>query len=147
MPGDPARPVVHLTIQSDAASVRAALRHLFGTRRLGLLPDAERDSAELVLAEVLNNIVEHGQSGSGGSIELTIRQTVRGLECTVVDGSVRMPGNAAPAGQPPDLTRGDLPEGGFGWHLIRLLATDLDYRRVGNQNQLSFRLLAEQSRA
>jgi serine/threonine-protein kinase RsbW len=39
----------------------------------------------------------------------------------------------------------NLPEGGFGWFLIRALSRDLDYRRVGGRNLLSFRLNTQQA--
>ena len=39
----------------------------------------------------------------------------------------------------------DLPEGGFGWHVIRTLSKDLHYRRENGRNQLSFRLDTTQS--
>jgi serine/threonine-protein kinase RsbW len=137
---------VRLIIESDALSVRAALQTLFHAHALGRLAPSDRDAAELVLAEVLNNIVEHAQSARHGQIELTIRVTPDGLACTVVDSGRAMPGDGPPRGLLPDLSErtADLPEGGFGWHLIRLLATDLAYRRTGQRNELSFRLSARQ---
>jgi serine/threonine-protein kinase RsbW len=142
MPADPGDPEIHLIIQSDAHSVRAALQDLFGTHTLGDLATTERDTAELVLAEVLNNIVEHAHALMRSTIELTIRAAPQGLICTVVDCGRGMPGDCPPPGRLPEIPGeiADLPEGGFGWHLIRLLATDLAYRRVGNRNELSFRL-------
>ncbi|MCA3510638.1 MAG: ATP-binding protein, partial [Rhodobacter sp.] len=40
-------------------AVRRALSGLFRDDRLGNLPDDQRGTAELLLAEVLNNVVEH----------------------------------------------------------------------------------------
>lgn len=145
MRADPVGPVVRLVLQSDAGSVRAALQELFDGGRLGQISATRREVAELVLAEVLNNIVEHAQAGPEGSIDLTVRRTPWGLACTVIDPGRRMPGNEAPAGRLPDLSKtSDLPEGGFGWHLIRLLASNLAYRRIGDHNELSFHLPTEQ---
>ena len=53
------------------------------------------------------------------------------------------PGGEPPAGQAPDPD--DLPEGGFGWHLIRSLSKDLEYHREGDRNFLTFRLDMRQS--
>ncbi len=109
---------------------------------LAWLPEPDRGTAEIVLAEVLNNIVEHAQAPKAGDIEVLLSHTTQGLACTVIDRGLRMPGGRLPEGVPASLSvpTGDLPEGGFGWHLIRLLATDLAYRRHGDRNELSFRL-------
>lgn len=146
MPDDAGNPVIRLVVQSDARSVRAALQDLFGTLGLACLPEPDRGTAEIVLAEVLNNIVEHAQAPKAGDIEVLLSHTTQGLACTVIDRGLRMPGGRLPEGVPASLSvpTGDLPEGGFGWHLIRLLATDLAYRRHGDRNELSFRLRAGQ---
>ncbi len=54
-----------------------------------------------------------------------------------------MPGGQPPAGHlprvaapPPGGGVGDLPEGGFGWSLIRTLTTDLSYSRQAGRNEL-----------
>ncbi len=98
-------------------------------------------NAELILAEALNNIVEHAYAGTEGPIDLKIDIGRDGLDCALGDQ-----GREAPIGYPPDppLPEIDppfeLPEGGFGWHIIRCLTTDLRYRREGAWNMLSFRV-------
>jgi serine/threonine-protein kinase RsbW len=146
MPDDAGNAVIRLVVQSDACSVRAALQDLFGTVGIARLPEPDRGTAEIVLAEVLNNIVEHAQARKAGEIEVLLSHTPQGLACTVIDRGQRMPGGRLPEGLPTGLSidTGNLPEGGFGWQLIRLLATDLAYRRDGDRNELSFRLLAGQ---
>jgi serine/threonine-protein kinase RsbW len=59
-----------------------------------------------------------------------------------------MPGLCLPAGkfQPLD-DLADLPEGGFGWYLIRSLTEELSYRRSNGINRLSFQLCTKQSGA
>ena len=57
MPDDAGPTEIRLVLQSDAHSVRAALIELFGRGALHRLPGPDRDAAEIVLAEVLNNIV------------------------------------------------------------------------------------------
>jgi serine/threonine-protein kinase RsbW len=142
MPDDAGSAVIRLMVQSDARSVRAALQSLFGTLEMACLPEADRGTAEIVLAEVLNNIVEHAQARKTGDIEVLLSHTPQGLACTVIDRGRRMPQGRMPKGLSADFSvaAGDPPEGGFGWHLIRLLATDLAYRRHGDRNELSFRL-------
>ncbi|MEL7081583.1 MAG: ATP-binding protein, partial [Pseudomonadota bacterium] len=53
-----------------------------------------------------------------------------------------MPDGETPLGRPANLNvdKMDLPEGGFGWFLIKDLAKDVDYKRVGWENRLSLRL-------
>jgi serine/threonine-protein kinase RsbW len=52
-----------------------------------------------------------------------------------------MPKDGLPEGRLVTLAEtATLPEGGFGWFLIRTLSRDLDYRREGGRNLLSFRL-------
>jgi serine/threonine-protein kinase RsbW len=138
MPADGDEPALHLVIPSDPMAVRDGLRALFDTLLLRSLPEDERGTAEIVLAEALNNVVEHAYANSPGTIELTVTLNGGGLVCRIVDQGVPLPRGVPPEGMPPapDL----LPEGGFGWHLIRTLSRDLAYDRIGNMNQLSFRL-------
>ena len=145
MPSDTGSGLIRLVVPSDPLAVRDALHGLFQGQTLRLLPDAERGTAEIVLAEVLNNVVEHAYASASGEIEVTIRVAGGALTCTITDRGNHMPGHMLPDGLldiPPALA--DLPEGGFGWHLIRALASDLAYRRVGDRNELSFRLEKEQ---
>lgn len=53
-----------------------------------------------------------------------------------------MPGLCLPPGlqQPVDLLE-DIPEGGYGWFLIRSLTKDLAYHRINGTNHLSFLII------
>lgn len=99
-----------------------------------------RAEAELVLAEVLNNIAEHAYRGRVGPIVLRLKPCAGGVFCLLSDDGVAMPGGGLPEGQRPgiDVARDDLPEGGFGWHLIRLLTSRLRYDRRSGCNRLGF---------
>jgi serine/threonine-protein kinase RsbW len=100
-------------------------------------------TAELVLAEILNNIVEHAFAASAeGRIDIALRDTGGSLAVQVTDAGAGMPQGAPPSRGLPgvDGPRDTLPEGGFGWALIRQLSTDLDYRREAGQNRLSLTL-------
>lgn len=134
-----------ILIPSDPIAVRQGLKSLFESLLLRRLDDTDRGKAEIVLAEALNNIVEHAYADGTGEIELTICLNRRGLNCRIIDHGAPMPGGAMPGGV---LTAPeDFPEGGFGWHLIRTLSEDLRYARVAGRNQLTFRLATEQSTA
>lgn len=108
------------------------------------LPIEQLFTLELVLAEVLNNVVEHAYQDCGeGLIELDVAVHDGSIHCTVIDFGSPMPGGALPSARrhcPKALALQDLPEGSFGWALIRDLTTGLGYRRVGDSNELWFRI-------
>lgn len=134
-------PEIRLVIPGDALAVRAALQGL--TLALGHrgISEPDRGTAEIVLAEVLNNIVEHAYQSAAGEIEVTIRLGPSALDCRVADSGHPMPGGLLPAGAPPPLPpEGELAEGGYGWYLIRSLSQDLRYCRDRDRNLLCFRL-------
>ncbi len=132
---------VRLALQSTPLAVRRALSGLFRDDRLGDLPDDQRGTAELLLAEVLNNVVEHAYADGIGEIEVTVARCGRSLVFRVLDRGKELPGHVLTQGHRCDYgPQGDLPEGGFGWPMIRALAKEVDYRRQDGCNQLSFRL-------
>jgi serine/threonine-protein kinase RsbW len=130
-------------MSSEANAVRDGLRTALSTSPMTLLSDDDRGTAEIVLAEVLNNVVEHAYATLSGDIRLSLTLTQGRLNCQIEDEGLAMPGGEPPAGNLPDAV--DLPEGGFGWHLIRILSTGLAYERLGRTNRLSFSLPAERS--
>ena len=136
---------IHLVIPGDPLAVRDGLRRMFDALMSRGVSDADRGTAEIVLAEVLNNIVEHAYAKDGGEIEIFVQVGHDSLTCRVVDTGLPMPDHDLPAGQSPMLAATpmeleDLPEGGFGWFLIRALSRDLIYWREGPRNLLFFRL-------
>jgi serine/threonine-protein kinase RsbW len=135
----------HLVFQADPASVRLSLARMLGQPPLSDLTDDARGVAELVLAEVLNNVAEHAYGEAGGMVSVTLGPDPGGIRCLITDAGRAMPGGQLPEGRLPggsDVALEDLPEGGFGWHLIRALCVDLTYARVGGHNRLSFVLPA-----
>lgn len=137
------RQASHVIVHADALAVRHGLASLFAQEPLNCLSDDLRGTAEIVMAEVLNNIVEHAYAAQSGAIEVSIDLGENGLECTITDNGAPMPSSDLPKGKPYALDQmDDLPEGGFGWFLIRSLAQDLQYSRFRDQNFLRFRLPA-----
>ena len=108
------------------------------------LPMEPLFSLQLVLAEVLNNVVEHAYGDSGkGSICLTVSVREHRITCEVIDHGRAMPGGRLPPARrhrPDTLDIQDLPEGGFGWALIHDLTTGLDYSRSAGMNRLCFHI-------
>lgn len=162
--------VLRLMIAADPHGVREGLRQVMLWAVPYLPSEEERGAVEIVLAEVLNNIVEHAYSGelslrdnaslavpfeavSSGppplpngaddAVILTLAPSWAGLICSVEDRGAAMQGDWPSASAAPDPS--DLPEGGFGWPMIRALCQDLHYERADGLNRLHFTLPARQS--
>lgn len=139
----PEAQIFHHSFPAEPLAVRSALRAALARFYRQLSPD-ESGTLELVLAEVLNNIVEHGYGESGeGTITLSIVRDRRGLSCSVSDDGVELPGDCLVPHADGEAQRPrpeHLPEGGFGWFLIRDLVEDLGYHRANGRNLLAFRL-------
>ncbi len=139
-PPDGARIVIDATM----LDVREGLRDLM---RCALVCDLSQDclgTTELVLAEALNNVVEHAYASYAGQIEVEVRRGPGQLRFHIADKGLPMPGAEPPKGHLPAVGAfEDLREGGFGWFLIRSLSQDLIYRREGERNLLSFCVLVD----
>lgn len=134
---------LHMAFTASPVAVRTSLALMLGMPPLSALTEDDRGTAELVLAEVLNNVAEHAYTDRSGPVTVTITRTPRGLRCLIVDQGKGMPGGILPTGQlPTDAMDAleSLPEGGFGWHLIRSLTSDLSYARIDGCNHLQFEL-------
>jgi len=103
---------------------------------------ADRINAELLLAEVLNNVVKHAFAESQeGGISTSIHVADGHLQCCVLDRGQALKAFAALMQAPQEVQQPkmpNLPEGGFGWVIIRQLAQEIDYRRADGQNRLTF---------
>ena len=123
-------------------AVRQGLAALMAAEPLRGLSDECRGRAEIVLAEALNNIVEHAYAGAPGQIDISLRLDGAALSCHIADRGRAMPNLALPLGVLRDLGD-DPPEGGFGWFLIHSLAQSLTYARQDGQNCLRFELATD----
>ena len=134
----------HLIIDSDMMAVRDGLQNLLSSHLMSGLTKDSLSTAEVVLAEVLNNIVEHAYADFPGKIAVALSRRDNRLQFDISDVGLPMPGAEPPPGilkQTQDFA--DQPEGGFGWFLIRSLSQNLSYRRQDNANLLSFSLNAD----
>ncbi len=131
-----------VTLTSELQDVRRALRDVRShiENVAGFAPLA--DTAEIILGEALNNVVEHAYQFDGGHpIELSVAFCANALDVRIDDSGVAMPNGTLPEGHMPILSnddRDELPEGGFGWAMIHELTTGLAYRREHGRNHLSF---------
>lgn len=137
-------PSLDLQFPGTSGQVRRTLVHV---RRHLLAQCHSKETvgkAEIVLAEIMNNIVEHALPGvPDGQISLNCRAVPGGWAFAICDNGREMPGGVIPGPRLPDIGTSlqDLPEGGFGWALVHMLSTDIAYERIAGQNCLSFRLL------
>ena len=137
-----------LVTKSKPVAIRETLNQIRHFISPFALEPAFVDTLELVLAEALNNVVEHAHGDSSdGVIWLRCAREPSGFVLQIRDD-----GNAMPNGQIPNtpmaLRHGALnsvPEGGFGWHLIRHLADQVDYQRLAGQNCLTLHVPFTQS--
>ena len=123
--------------------VRRAMAILRQTLERWGMDQMTAGTVEIVLAEVLNNIVEHAYADlAQGEICVWIERRHEDLAIAVIDDGRPLPGEALPDAREPDLNVAvaDLPEGGFGWGLIRALSSGLSYRRMSERNRLAFRI-------
>jgi serine/threonine-protein kinase RsbW len=137
-------PPFEVSIVAGELAVREALAKFLDAIRPLNLAKAETGTIELVLAEVLNNIVEHAypDAQASGPIDIHCAQQRDGLIIRIRDRGARMPDGQLPLGalKPIDVDLEEMPEGGFGWFLIQHLAKDVSYARVGGENHLRMRL-------
>lgn len=126
----------HMSTRTALADIRAALENDgFSGDLVGRV--------EIALAELFNNIAEHAYRDEGNG-EVRCFMAAKG-DCLVVevtDQGSPMPGGEIPEGTLPnlDVTLNDLPEGGFGWHLIHAQTSSITHLRMslGNCTRLNF---------
>lgn len=130
-----------LSFPSTSRAVRCALAETCARLSDGANGTDTVGQVEIVLAEVLNNVVEHAlRHEEEGEILLSVSRDGDGWRFDICDDGVAMPGGIVPHPPLPETNRPlqDLPEGGFGWAIVNMLASDLSYRRKAGRNHLSF---------
>ncbi|MGR3713056.1 MAG: ATP-binding protein [Shimia sp.] len=135
-------PDIHIELEGSPHKVRGALEKLRTRLSERQLEACNAGTLEIVLAEVLNNVVEHALSERiDGLIALTGNYDNQTWHLKVRDNGKPMPKDQIPAGNAPDVATDlmDLPEGGFGWMMVRTLARDIAYTRGADAwNELTF---------
>ena len=124
-------------------NVRLAIEKAMSTLRPLDLSVEDASSVEIVLAETLNNVVEHAYPPEHpGDVKLVLRHGRAGLLIEIRDRGCPMPKGRTPDGEHPAETapKNSTPEGGYGWFLIKQLARDMVYDRENGENFLIFRV-------
>ncbi|MEM8824548.1 MAG: ATP-binding protein [Pseudomonadota bacterium] len=131
---------LHRSFPATAVEVTAFLSDFILRTGAWTADRARLDDAELVLAEILNNIVEHGSTGPDTMVEITLVFDATRIRAEVVDNGAALPLACLLDSGLPRMEPGirNLPEGGFGWFMIHQIAGDIAYEHVGGQNRLIF---------
>jgi serine/threonine-protein kinase RsbW len=130
---------ISCVLDGRAEAISAGLQEILSCDILQALTDDSRGTVEIVLAEVLNNVAEHAYAHYPGQIDVRITSGEGFLFVRLTDTGLPMPGGDLPGGAlGKSVNIQDLPEGGFGWYLIRSLSQELTYLRDGAENVLSF---------
>lgn len=130
-----------LRLEATGSQARTALTDTMQRLAQLGLPSHRAGDIQLVLAEALNNVVEHAYENAGhGAITLLCDLGPETLDICIVDTGKPLPGGVLPPAEFPDLAGplDGLPEGGFGWCLIHELTSCVQYRRENATNYLSF---------
>ncbi len=148
--GDPCRnrpPVrsrysLRLRLDSDEYAIRHGLEQIKAHAARHGADHAAQSTIEIVLAEVLNNIAEHAYATrpGGGPIDITCTAAPDAFRYTVLDQGTPLPPEVLRARSIPKQYHPDapLPEGGFGWPLIKMLSGSLKFTRKHGRNCLRF---------
>lgn len=141
--GGPAGRALHFERRFTASDLetRVTLAEVCARLAAAGLDEDDIGTVELVLAEVLNNIAEHAYGHEGGPVTLELHLPGEAVACTLTDQGRPMPLGQVPAPELPAIAPPDiLPEGGFGWHIVRCLVSDLTYERAAEGNRLHLRV-------
>lgn len=131
-------PLLSLCLPAIDATTRMTLNRV-DCALAGTVFDAQRGSVQIALAEVLNNVVEHGyRNRSMGAVAVHMSVQNDALSINITDWGQPYRGHDLPDGTLPDPQQ--LSEGGYGWFLIRSLMTRVTYRRQAHANHLSLRI-------
>lgn len=135
--------VVDMAFKATFRWVRRAVHETMDALEGRGLTLEDMGSVEIVLAEALNNVVEHAYPpDEPGEVKLKLRLRQSGVMIEIRDRGRPMPNGRAPLGNHPmaEFDHDPMPEGGYGWYLIRELVQDLIYDRRDDENFLVFRL-------
>lgn len=138
---DRGRVSLSLTVAAQDAATGPAIAAVDAALvSVGMAEDV-RLNVQIVLAEALNNVVEHGYAGvDTGVMSLGLTADRHLVQVTLTDWGQAYPDLTIPAAKTPDPMA--LAEGGYGWFLIHNLTSELAYRREDGCNCLSFQISA-----
>ncbi len=130
--------MTRLTIPAQVDGLKELCAFVRSGAEAAGLPTDDLDKLDLVLEEVFMNIARHAYPSGTGDAEVGYRTEGPGqLWIEISDAGKEFNPLAA---DPPDfsLPLAERPLGGMGIFLVRSMAGELRYERVGGRNRLSF---------
>ncbi|SKA94519.1 Anti-sigma regulatory factor (Ser/Thr protein kinase) [Agreia bicolorata] len=119
-----------LAMREIGGWLRSAIDHLDDTTAAALFP-----RAELAVHEACMNVIEHGQLPAGAVVDVNLVLDSTELTVWVRDSGTEFDLAAVTSPAPNTLQ-----ERGYGIKIIRSLVSELSYRRIGEQNELTLRI-------
>lgn len=133
-------PLLQLCLPALGETTRLILDRVVTTLRQDA-PDLSCDAVQIVLAEALNNVIEHGYGTTRlGAVVVGLQRAGGQIQIDIFDWGLPHPIAAHGAENPPEPT--DFAEGGYGVFLIRSLANRVRYRRESGRNHLRVSIAA-----
>lgn len=135
----PVLPTLDLNIYSDLRQASEAVVRVGKWLEQEHVPSDCIGDITLVLAEALNNVIEHAY-GDDRKGDIAVKATLRArtLSMQIVDGGRPF------HGPPEEVTLqtetydvADMPDGGYGWFLIKSLTEDIHFSHSGGKNRLT----------
>lgn len=123
------------TCRGNLPDVRKAMQQVEAFLRAQGQPRELCDDLNLVMSEAMTNIARHAYPDKEGVISFHLHLSRGAVTCTLTDSGIAFdPACAGRASPEP----GAFPEGGYGWFLIRSLASSLSLSRENGVNTLRF---------
>jgi serine/threonine-protein kinase RsbW len=137
---------VQLTLKATDLQVRDALQRIKQYTTDWKLSEDACINVEIVLAEALNNVVEHAYAGiPDGIITIDCAFDGEGMSIVISDQGHPVPEAVFMRhhSRLHAVNTSELPEGGFGWGLIHELTHELKVSRIGKTTLLSLTIITD----
>lgn len=134
-----------LRYTSSNLGTRQAMKALLHGLNPWQLSATDQGKIQVALVEVLNNIVKHAYRNQGsGIIEITCQPFSGHLGFEIADSGIPLPAHCLTNDHMSAVDiQASLPEGGFGWFLIRQLSYDITHKRHKGKNHLYLKIRLE----
>ena len=134
-----------LRYTSSNLGTRQAMKALLHGLNPWQLSATDKGKIQVALVEVLNNIVKHAYRNQGsGIIEITCQPFPAHLGFEITDSGIPLPAHCLTNDHMSAVDiQASLPEGGFGWFLIRQLSYDITHERHKGKNHLYLKIRLE----
>ena len=130
--------VLKRSLTNNQELVHVVLDEICRWMRKVSTPEGKITDVQIVLAEALNNIIEHGyECENTGTVEIVLKVSKDRIWVQLIDNGVEFTPPAVSETPLKDIGDTDsLPEGGFGWFLIKSITSSYEFYRKPDRNVL-----------